>query len=58
MRIYVNIEDRLYTITLGQARELKKIYPEIDAGNDDWSDYLDWIEKHGKYIARCEHYAY
>lgn len=56
MKNYYSIEGRLYTLTNAKVKQLNSLFPEQT--DDNWAEYLEWIEKNGKLIGSCQNYAY
>ena len=54
---YYSIEGRLYTLSNSKVEKLKILFPE-EKRDDDWDDFLEWIETNGRYIDVCQNYAY
>lgn len=55
MNNYYSVQNKLYTLTKPQVQELNSLFPNKE---DNWNDYLEWIEQNGKLIGECETLTY
>lgn len=51
MNAYYNIKGILYSLTKPQVAELQTQFPRPD---DNWPEYVQWIEENGKEQGTCQ----
>lgn len=50
MYTYYYSQGKIYGLNKKQQEDLKTLYPRPD---DNWIDYVQWIEENGKLIGDC-----